>query len=368
MKEISEGRAKVRTAEEEKVSKKLPVFYNPVMKLNRDISIMLLNALSSEKEWKIGLPLAGTGIRGIRFLKEVTGIKCIYMNDNNPDFLRFASDNLKLNNIPEEKTEYHEFLGHRQKIEVNDELKALFRPYNKQVVLSGCEANIFMMSSPGFDYIDIDPYGSPNPFLDAACKRLAREGILAVTATDTSALSGTYENACKRKYWAKPLHNELMHEVGLRILIRRVQLIGAGYEKALIPLISYSKDHYMRVFFRCCKGKAQVDKMLKQHDLFLKEQAGPLWTGKLLDKPLLEKMQGIPFTRQLLEESQADVIGFYDLHKLKSSARINDVIMMLKKEGFRATRTHLSMTGIRTDASQEELKKLLKSKNIYKSA
>ncbi|MCU0373510.1 MAG: ATP-binding protein, partial [Ignavibacteria bacterium] len=42
----------------------------------------------------------------------------------------------------------------------------------------------------GFDYIDIDPFGSPCPFLDAAIKRLSRGGILAVTATDTSALAG----------------------------------------------------------------------------------------------------------------------------------------------------------------------------------
>ena len=73
------------------------------------------------------------------------------------------------------------------------------------------------MNSTGFDYIDVDPFGSPNPFLDAAIKRIARDGILAVTATDTAPLCGTYTNACRRKYWAVPLRNELMHEIGIRI-------------------------------------------------------------------------------------------------------------------------------------------------------
>ena len=44
-----------------------------------------------------------------------------------------------------------------------------------------------------------------------------------------------------------------MHEIGLRILIRRVQLAGSVYDKALIPILSYSKEHYMRVFFKCEK-------------------------------------------------------------------------------------------------------------------
>ena len=37
-----------------------------------------------------------------------------------------------------------------------------------------------------FDYIDIDPFGSPNPFLAAAIGRITRNGIVAVTATDTA--------------------------------------------------------------------------------------------------------------------------------------------------------------------------------------
>ena len=43
-----------------------------------------------------------------------------------------------------------------------------------------------ILHSKGFDYIDLDPFGSPNIFLDSAVKRLGRNGILAVTATDTA--------------------------------------------------------------------------------------------------------------------------------------------------------------------------------------
>ena len=249
------------------------------------------------------------------------------------------------------------------------------------------DANEFILSYNGFDYIDIDPFGSPNPFLTSAIIRIARDGILAVTATDTSALSGTYTNACKRKYWAKPLRNELMHEVGLRILIRKVQMIGANFDKALIPLLSYSKDHYMRIFFRCEKGKKKADEIMKQHKFLLyhdsmdveisnfplKEKglqySGPLWTGKLNDKRLLKKiMKGVDetyedyaFLKTLSEEIEE--IGFYDIHilskKYKLTPRINDLIENLKKKKFSVSRTHLTPKGIKTNAKIKEILKII---------
>ena len=44
LKIITEGKAKIKIFEEKKISKKLPIFYNPIMKFNRDISILLLNS------------------------------------------------------------------------------------------------------------------------------------------------------------------------------------------------------------------------------------------------------------------------------------------------------------------------------------
>jgi len=38
------------------------------MKLNRDIAVLLLNSADKE-DMQIALPLAGSGIRGIRFLR-----------------------------------------------------------------------------------------------------------------------------------------------------------------------------------------------------------------------------------------------------------------------------------------------------------
>ncbi|MBT3262162.1 hypothetical protein HN592_05695 [Candidatus Woesearchaeota archaeon] len=347
MKTIKEGNTSIYTYESEKVSKDLPVFYNEVMKLNRDLSILLLNSINKHL-MQIALPLSGTGIRGLRFMRELKAdkIQNISFNDNSPEAIKLIKDNFKLNNLKH---------------------KALRK--KRLVYIENQDANLFLLNSTGFDYIDIDPFGPPTPFLDASIKRLAREGILAVTATDTSALSGTYPKACKRKYWATPNRNAIMHEIGLRILIRRVQLIGVSHQKALTPIFSYSKDHYMRVFFTCLKSKDECDNIIKQHDTF--NDAGPLWTGQLWNHKLVKAMlkecedkETKQFLTILEAESKIEQVGFYQLHSICKKEKLTipnftTLIEKIKKAGFKVARTHFSDKGIRSNISYEELVNLL---------
>ncbi len=339
MRLITEGSIKLQIPDETKISKKLPVFYNPVMKFNRDISIALLNAIA-DKKMLLALPLAGSGIRGLRFLKELKKGKIdkVIFNDYKPDFFQIIEAALELNKI---------------------------KPSNK-IALSNMDANQFMLFSEGFNYIDVDPFGTPNPFLDLAVKRVGRNGILAVTATDTSALAGTYPDACKRKYWAVPLRNEEKHEIGLRILIRKVQLFGAQFEKALIPIYSFSRDHYMRIFFRCQKGKKKVDEIINQHDFY--SGAGPLWTGQLWDAKLAKKIVIDNFTSIIAEESKKNIVGFYHIHKICKKnqlpiPRFEDLINKIKKKKYFVSRTHFDPLGIKSDISIKELLNLIKNIN-----
>lgn len=341
-KKITEGEAVVTIFEQKIVSKDLPVFYNPLMKLNRDISILLLNALDKQ-DITIADPLAGSGVRAIRFLKELNKgiIRELHINDYSPEAIELIKKNLVQN-------------------ELNDD---------SRIHISCDDANLFMMKSKGFHYIDIDPFGSPNAFLDIALKKIAREGIFSVTATDTAALCGTYPKACRRKYWAEPKRDELMHETGIRILIRKVQLIGAQYDKAMIPIFTYAKDHYMRIFFICKKGKTHVDTMQKFHAMF--NSCGPMWTGKLWDTKLTKKMLELnkddklaKFLSTIHDESKINTIGFYQLHalckkyklKIKKTIAIKEEII---KKGFKVSDTHFSPYGIRSDIDEEELKKII---------
>ncbi len=337
---ISEGKAVIVGPADEKVSKKMPVFYNPVMKTNRDISVFLLNSVD-DMNMRAALPLAGTGIRGIRFALELKKgkLESISMNDLSENAVNIIKKNIKLNKISEKKA---------------------------GMELSMKDASLFLLESTGFDYIDIDPFGTPNPFLDSAAKRVSRGGILAVTATDTSALAGTYPEACMRKYWAVPLRNEIQHEAGIRILIRKVQLVGAQFEKALTPIYSYSDQHYMRVFFRCEKSKSKVDEIISQHLMF--KEAGPMWAGSLWDSALaarISALAGSRLCRLIAAESKIAGIGFYDIHQICKREKLAiprsaAVMAALSQEGYLSSPTHFSDTGIRSNAPEKEMPRIIK--------
>jgi len=334
---IEEGKAKIKVPKSKKISKELPVFYNSIMEFNRTVSILILKAIENKK-MTIGLPLGGSGVRAVRLLKELpkSKIKKLWINDKDKESVKIIKENLKKNKV-------------KSRVDV----------FNK-------DANMFILKSKGFDYIDIDPFGSPNRFLASAISRLGRNGILAVTATDIACLAGTYPKACRRKYWAVPQKNETMHENGLRILIRKVQLIGAEHDKALTPIYSYFKDHYYRIFFRCEKGKQKVDKIIKKHGMF--NNAGPLWIGQLWNKKIaaeLAKLGKDEFLNVIAEESKIPMVGFYNIPKIAKKEKISmkkqdEIINNIRKKGYKAEVSHFIPNSIRSDIEEEKLIKLMK--------
>ncbi len=316
------------------VNRKMEVFYNPVMKSNRDISVLVLRWLISgfARKVRVALPLSGSGIRCLRFLKEVkkTGIAGIFVNDKREGFV-----------------DSFNALASRNEIGLSWK--------NGEVEVSSKDASEFLLGQEHFDYIEIDAFGSPNPFLAAAIARINRFGILAVTATDTAALTGAYLGACRRKYWGEPMHNYLMHEVGIRLLIRKVQLLGAQFDKALVPVLSYHKEHYYRVFFKCVKGKTKVDALLKEHKYVLFDKksmewkfssvnnlegfnmvGGPVYSGALHDVSLVKYMRRVSkfeserrFLDFVFSEAKFESLNggslFYDLHELCSAFKVKQV-------------------------------------------
>lgn len=346
-----------------KISKDMAVFYNPIMKVNRDSTIALLNCQEKPPYSLLAMDImAGSGIRALRLLKECPAIEKVIANDASSEAIEAIHKNAQLNGL--EKSP-------RLEITHMDALR--------------CLAHF-----PAADYIDVDPFGSPNRYLPLAIERTKNKGILAITATDTSALAGTYAATCMRKYWARPLRNELMHEVGLRILVRKVQLLGASLEVSFQPIYCFSTDHYVRLFFRAQRGKKRCDDFLELHKFLCycancgnrivssknvvlcceKEMqfAGPLWCGPLWDSALAQKMKvafPYPMAQKIAEESQCDIVGFYDLHKmaklLKCSIAKKAVLqLLLQKKGYLATVTHFTDTALRTNCPYEEFVSLFR--------
>lgn len=192
-----------------------------------------------------------------------------------------------------------------------------------------------------------------------------------------------------------------MHETGLRILARRVQLVAGQYARAAHPVLSYAKDHYMRIFFTIEGGKTAADRVVEHHGwlslcwsclrwqvagLPLAGQCscgaplahiGPLFLGSLWDAKLVERVREAnpypdleKFLTVLAEESRIQSIGFYDLHEmvkahsLKHIPRREAVIATLAERGFEASGTHFTGKGVRTDAPFEKMVPVLKELSL----
>ena len=261
------------------------VFYNPQAEFCRDISVSALQILADELgSLRVCDPLSGVGVRGLRYAKEVKGVVRVVVNDKSRDAFELLGRNTELNGL--------------SNVEVRNE-----------------DANVLLWENRGmFDFVDLDPFGSPAAFVDSACAALSRRGMLALTATDTAPLSGSRAKACLRRYGARPLKTEYCHELGIRILVCFVQRVAGKHGIALVPVLSHVSRHYFRIFMRARGRRGSADEILGQHGHVSHcgtcgrrqctpgiavglphacdcggrfEHAGPLWLGELMDRTFI---------------------------------------------------------------------------------
>ena len=323
------------------------VFFNSQMAFNRDVSVMFLRARPVRSALDA---MAGTGARAVRWAVE-TDIADVTANDRDPQAAEYISANIALNGM-EERTRG-----------TNEDLRC-------------------MLARRAFDLIDLDPFGSPVHFIPAAVQAVKRRGVLAITATDTAPLAGTYPKKCHRRYGAISKRSPFGHETGLRILIGHVMREAAKEDRGARCLLSFYADHYFRIYLQMEEGGASADRCLEQmgyveHDAATgrftygresaPRSAGPLWLGPLHDPELLSAMDASDDLAQParcrkylgLWRSEIDAPFFYDNDELSSvlgmsPPRMEPLLERLNDIG-RASRTHFSPTAIKTDLPQEEV-------------
>jgi tRNA (guanine26-N2/guanine27-N2)-dimethyltransferase len=359
---------------------KAPVFYNPIMALNRDLAVLVLQAYRKMVDRKISVcePLSGCGIRGVRLATEVEGVSRIVLSDINKEAVRLAQFNVQRND-----------LGSLVSV-INEEANLLLSRY----------------AAPRrrFDYIDVDPFGSPVPYIDSAVRALRDGGLLALTATDLAPLCGVHPRACVRKYGGRPLRTEYCHELAVRLLAGCLTMMAAKHDIGIRVLFSHSTDHYVRVYAVARYGAKRADNSLRKTGHILhcftclhratskgifssfKQEcpecgsrvsaAGPLWLGKIFDKEfcaLMEReLKGRDFKNQKMihkllslsrDEAEAPPT-YYVTDKICDKLNLPippliEVMKELRKAGFQASPTHFSSRGIRTDAPANVVKEIV---------
>ncbi len=113
----------------------------------------------------------------------------------------------------------------------------------------------------GRHWVDIDPYGSPMPFIDSAMQSMARSGVMEVSATDTAALTGSSSTALMRRYGARVRTDSLAHDSGMRVMLATFSRVAARHDRSIVPLLSVWDSHHLRVSFRVLKSVSTANEL-----------------------------------------------------------------------------------------------------------
>ncbi|ORX69915.1 N2,N2-dimethylguanosine tRNA methyltransferase [Linderina pennispora] len=402
--EVKEGQATIL------FPKRNEVFYNPVQQFNRDMSIAGIKTWRDiMKEEKMGRynkstrpgkvapkttikileALAASGLRSVRYAKEIDGIDYILTNDLLADAVESIKRNVHFNGLSQDLVRANQ----------GDAVSVMYA----------------QRDTDRFDVVDLDPYGSAAPFIDAAIQAVNKGGLICVTCTDLAILaSNNHPETCFAKYGGSPLRSEFGHELALRLVINSLQQAANRHKRYIEPLLSCSIDFYVRIFVRVhdkpilvkdvasktglvyhCKscsdfttqtfghqekGKGDMIKYTVSDGPTVgqrcgscgsrQEIGGPCWLGPLHNKDFVQRMydsvkQGTPkvfgtqprmegMLKVILEELN-DVPFHYSLPQLCAAvrasspplAKINSAIL---NAGYRVSGSHTKQSSIKTDA------------------
>ncbi len=342
VKEVVEGRARLLVPDVPRRkgpgTKGPHPFYNPTMAVNRDLSAIVL-ARWPETPKRVLDGLAATGAWGIRMGLEA-GVPELDFVDLSPDAAALIRTNLERN-------------GLRGEVYPGDLRKHL--------------------SERRYDYVDIDPFGPPTPFLGHAFHAAKTPSGLGITATDTAPLCGTYPKACQRRYVAHPLRCEQGHEIGLRILLGYIERVAEAHGKVVRPLLAFAAEHFFRIHLLVLDGLREAapeaayflrdrEGTFHRVDPREREAIGPLWTGDLGDPAFVRSLAPSDWTSpeggRLLDTLRHEIglppffVTTDELAKRMhgSPPKLPRFLDALRSVGYRAERTHFHPRGVKTDA------------------
>ncbi|MFP4530827.1 MAG: tRNA (guanine(26)-N(2))-dimethyltransferase [Halodesulfurarchaeum sp.] len=361
----TEGGVTVAAPEQSEAGRSDAVFFNTDQELNRDLTIAALRAYRDrEPRAKTYLDaMAASGIRGVRAAAEGWDVT---LADVDESAVELARENLDRNDL--DGTVH------------NRDANALL--HDRDTL---------------YDVVDLDPFGSPIPFADAAFANT--RNLVAVTATDTAPLCGAHFESGVRRYSAVPRNTDYHAEMGLRILLGALARTAARYDVGVTPILSHVSDHYVRTYLelshRATDANAAVEELGSVHhcrECLHRETepglihhppescpncggeamvtAGPLWVGPTHDPDFVQ------LTRESLDETmgtktraerlldrlkdELDVPTHFDQHVLyrqwgEPAIGMDEFLEALREAGHGASRTHYGGTTFKTDASRKAI-------------
>lgn len=349
------------------------------MSYSRDISVIVVNHLfRGRRGVKFCDVMAGSGALGVRLMNESGVVSEAVLNDLNPEAHRLLSANLRYCN-PQVRVEI-----------ANRDANALLSSANE--------------TYGGFDYVDLDPAGTPAPFIENTVRACRAKGVIGITATDLAPLCGVHVDACVRKYGAKSIRCPFSRELALRILVGFAARSAARLGVAVEPVLSYVKDHYARLFLGLEKSARKAHQTMnslgfiafcsnclavyERRGLFHSGAdscdecsarvlvAGPLWVDSTVNQQILAGIidsiyrgsisatGGVLKLFELLVSESLMPPFYYSVAELGKRLRCRVcspklLSARLRSLGFKSSLTHFDTSGVKSDSRISDVKSSL---------
>eukprot|EP01083_Nonionella_stella_P040647 110242_1 len=271
------------------------------------------------------------------------------------------------------------------------------------------------MHEETFEVSILDPFGSVQPFLDAALSRAPKGGLIEVCATDVGVLYGTRPSIAARHYHAHLAQKRppCYRERGVRLLYAAIAQAAGRHDRGVEPVYGISTEHFCLASMRVLRGAKAAD-FTVEHLKAVKicrscgaaskgactevdtieppsceckpidgagtdaKTEGPLWVGPLYDLDTVNSMVEIAGLEEAKGLMSKETLVL--LQKLKEEAaiknmfhrrpgvaakgktpKLTEVMGELQRRGFRTARTHFCAKSLKTEASTQEFDAAVKA-------
>ncbi|NP_001091590.1 TRMT1-like protein [Bos taurus] len=238
------------------VPQKTDSYFNPKMKLNRQLIFCTLAALAKERKPLECLDAFGaTGIMGLQWAKHLGNAVKVTINDLNENSVTLIQENCHLNKLKvvvdsKEKEEREDILEEGEENLGN-------------IKVTKMDANV-LMHLRSFDFIHLDPFGTSVNYLDSAFRNIRNLGIVSVTSTDISSLYAKAQHVARRHYGCNIVRTEYYKELAARIVVAAVARAAARCNKGIEVLFAVALEHFVLVVVRVLRGPTSADETAKK--------------------------------------------------------------------------------------------------------
>ena len=286
-----------------------PGFLNPAMAPARTRSVLLL-ADALEHDWLVKPghdlraldALCATGVRVRRWRNEIPAAHQSRLRITANDLDESALEWLKSTH-----TQYPPTVVVNHALEDDRYERPPSGTMHDGIFVMQNDARIALMEA-AYQWVDLDPFGSPVNFLDSAVQGLSRVAFLEVTATDTAALTGSSPSSQQRRYGAKGIVDSYAHDDAVRVLLGLIATTAARHDRCVEPVLALFDGHHVRVSVKVRRSRDGASDVLASMGWRVREQggtyrfvhhpgpdqieraSGPMWTGPLWDKTIAGRL------------------------------------------------------------------------------